>query len=150
MMHKLFFSIIFLIFSILCIQAISFADQTAVTRDGKQVILKDNKTWEYMMSDKDKQKVIKINLDVKRALKPFIARRDRVFKKTFDLEVDWEDNSSFDLLYRSVMEGLYYSAVRQSKINFTKKAEEAFGSKTAGNLVYLIENWGAWRDVVSK
>ncbi|MFH1782109.1 MAG: hypothetical protein ABH848_00645 [Candidatus Omnitrophota bacterium] len=126
------------------------SDEIAITQDGRQVLLKDNKTWEYLVEEGNRNEVIKVDLDVKRALKPLIMRRDRAFQESFDLEIDWNSNNPFELVYRSIMEGLYYAATRQSKIDFTKKAEKAFGSKTSKNLVYLIENWTLWRDVVSQ
>ena len=102
-MRRYVYLVIFFIFNIFFIQSESFSDEIAVTQDGRQVLLMDNKTWKYLIDEKERPNIIKVNLDVKRALKPFIVRRDKALSKVFILEIDWDDNP-FDIMYRSVME----------------------------------------------
>ncbi|MFH1479108.1 MAG: hypothetical protein ABIG92_04965 [Candidatus Omnitrophota bacterium] len=129
--------------------SVSFSDQLAMTRDGKEVILKDNKTWEYLEGGREQLSVTKVDMDVKRSMKPYIERKDDIFTRLFNIDIDW-DTENLDIKYRSVMEGLYYTAKRFSRDDFFSRLVKAFGAKDSEKIMWLMERWDIWRRVVSK
>lgn len=122
---------------------IAFAAQIAFTKDGKEVILDDNRTWRYLSDDAEIFEVKKVDQQLREDLRSYIDTKDPDFMDKFGVDVNW-DEPTYELKYISLMERLYYSHRRLKPEKFYDELLGIFPKGVADNIIWVFERWSKW------
>ncbi len=134
--------IIFLTLALFFFTLPLFAQQYAITTDGREVILYDDFTWEYVEDDSGLD-IARINQELKNLLAVDIHESPDVF---MDFGIPLDPKIPYEARYKGAIIGFHQASQKMDAEDFYDKLDRVFGPNIANKIMIIIENWELWEE----
>ena len=130
----------------------AFPAQIAFTEDGREVILKSNRTWSYVDGDSGRadladnieiQSIIDLNDELKEDLRPFVMDEGSELLREFGFDFILGD-LSFEKKYNKVITAIYRESKGSPHGELHQRLAYAVGETITDKIMKILEEWGLW------